>query len=133
MGFTKILAVSAKSVVAVDQLTFLKVVFDYSACCSLSTRESEVEAMEDVSVQQVDRLLKLWSQNITEQTKEIIASALGKYPEAVNGANAQTIIDDVKDRQSRVISVSLYLFLLNDCRSNLLRILDNSRSTQSTT
>lgn len=62
--------------------------------------------MEDnVSVQQVDRLLKTWSQNILDQTKEVIAISLGKYPDAVNGANSLAILDDVKDRQSRVITV----------------------------
>lgn len=63
------------------------------------------EKMEEVSVQQVDRLLKTWSQNILDQTKEIIASSLGKYPDTVNGANSLAILDDVKDRQSRVITV----------------------------
>lgn len=80
------------------------------------------EKMEEVSVQQVDRLLKTWSQNILDQTKEIIASSLGKYPDTVNGANSLAILDDVKDRQSRVITVRylhrgglLISRLLNDC------------------
>lgn len=68
-------------------------------------REKKEKKMEEVSVQQVDRLLKTWSQNILDQTKEIIASSLGKYPDTVNGANSLAILDDVKDRQSRVITV----------------------------
>lgn len=66
--------------------------------------------MEEVSVQQVDRLLKTWSQNILDQTKDIISSALGKYPDTVNGSNSLAILDDVKDRQSRVITVWFYFF-----------------------
>jgi hypothetical protein len=65
--------------------------------------------MEEVSIQQVDKLLKTWSQNICEQTRDIISQSLGKYSENINGANPQMLLDDVKDRQSRVISVSIYL------------------------
>jgi hypothetical protein len=72
---------------------------------SVFLREKKEKKMEEVSVQQVDRLLKTWSQNILDQTKEIIASSLGKYPDTVNGANSLAILDDVKDRQSRVITV----------------------------
>lgn len=69
---------------------------------------------EDHQLQNLDRLLKNWANNITEATKEIISSAIqGKSQENVNiqnGGNGQ-IFDDIRDRQSRVISVS-YGFLI---------------------
>lgn len=78
--------------------------------------------MDEFPIQQVDRLLKTWSQNICEQTKEIITNALGKYPDSINGGNgALSILDDVKDRQSRVISVritNLNFLILNNLDLN---------------
>ncbi len=65
---------------------------------------------EDTQLQNLDRLLKNWANNITEATKEIISSAIqGKNQDnfnSYNGSNVQ-IFDDIRDRQSRVISVSI--------------------------
>ncbi len=65
---------------------------------------------EDTQLQNLDRLLKNWANNITEATKEIISSAIqGKNQDnfnSYNGSNVQ-IFDDIRDRQSRVISVSV--------------------------
>jgi hypothetical protein len=80
--------------------------------------------MEEVSVQQVDRLLKTWSQNILEQTKKIISSVLGKYPETINGGNSLTVLDEVKDRQSRVITT------IQEAHSRQLEILKSAISEE---
>jgi hypothetical protein len=67
---------------------------------------------EDSQLQNLDRLLKNWANNITEATKEIISSAIqGKNQESLssqNGGNGH-IFDDIRDRQSRVISVSYFM------------------------
>lgn len=62
----------------------------------------------DEHMQQLDRLLKTWANNITDTTKEIISSAMsGRSPETMaNFQSQQQIFDDIRDRQSRVISVS---------------------------
>jgi hypothetical protein len=60
--------------------------------------------MEDNHLQNLDKLLKTWSSNICESTKEIIVGALGRYPENMT-TTSQDIMEDIRDRQSRVISV----------------------------
>jgi hypothetical protein len=62
--------------------------------------------MEDPLIQNLEKMLKTWSTNICETTKEIVISALGRYPESMT-SYSQDIIEDIRDRQSRVISVFL--------------------------
>ncbi len=66
-----------------------------------------MSANED-QLQNLDRLLKTWANNICDTTKEIISSAMtGKSPETLSNMQSQyQIFDDIRDRQSRVISVS---------------------------
>lgn len=59
---------------------------------------------ENQSLQNLEKLLKTWSTNICETTKEIIVGALGRYPETMTNYT-QDIMEDIRDRQSRVISV----------------------------
>jgi hypothetical protein len=67
--------------------------------------------MEDNHLQNLDKLLKAWSSNICESTKEIIVGALGRYPENMT-TTSQDIMEDIRDRQSRVISVRCPVFLV---------------------
>ncbi len=55
-------------------------------------------------LQNIDKLLKSWSTNICETMKEIVLGALGKYPDSMTNYS-QDIMEDIRDRQSRVISV----------------------------
>lgn len=63
-----------------------------------------MQTMEDPQLLSFEKLLKTWSTNICETTKEIVISALGRYPESMT-SYSQDIIEDIRDRQSRVISV----------------------------
>ncbi len=65
---------------------------------------------ENQSLQNLEKLLKTWSTNICETTKEIIVGALGRYPETMTNYT-QDIMEDIRDRQSRVISVRTKNFL----------------------
>ena len=65
---------------------------------------------DDAQLQNLDRLLKNWATNITETTKDIISSAIQGHrldePKSSLNFQSNQIFDDIRDRQSRVISVS---------------------------
>ena len=65
---------------------------------------------DDAHAQQLDRLLKTWANNICDTTKEIISAAMsGRSAENLGNLQSQhQIFDDIRDRQSRVISVSTF-------------------------
>lgn len=62
--------------------------------------------MEESSLQNIEKILKTWALSINESTKEIISSALNNHPHNAT-QNSQALLDDIRDRQSRVITVSL--------------------------
>jgi hypothetical protein len=67
---------------------------------------------DDVQLQNLDRLLKNWATNITETTKDIISNAIqgrSNNPKQGSPQDNTHIFDDIRERQSRVISVSFLI------------------------
>lgn len=59
----------------------------------------------EADLAKVEKLLQSWATKICESTNEIITSAMGRSNDFSSpGANA--IFDDMRDRQSRIITVS---------------------------
>lgn len=62
---------------------------------------------EDAQLQNLEKLLRNWSNSICDNTKDIVNSAVGKLNAENSVEGGVSILNDVRDRQSRVISVCI--------------------------
>lgn len=78
---------------------------------------------DDTQLQNLEKLLRQWSNSICDNTKEIVNSAVGKINTENSVEGGIGILNDVRDRQSRVISVTNLFIISFDTCSNLKRFL----------
>lgn len=76
---------------------------------------------EDLQLQNLEKLLKQWSNSICDNTKDIVNSAVGKLNAENSVEGGVSILNDVRDRQSRVISVGVVW--IGNCMTNLTLII----------
>jgi hypothetical protein len=62
---------------------------------------------DDAQLQNLEKLLRQWSNSIVDNTKDIVNSAVGKLNAENSVEGGVGILNDVRDRQSRVISVRI--------------------------
>jgi hypothetical protein len=96
-----------------------------------ATAGKESEAAVAADLGKVEKLLQSWAAKICESTNDIISSALGRNSDfSSQGANG--IFDDMRDRQSRIITVSPSVLTRDSSRLTYLSLCAHRRSKRHT-